>query len=95
MSRTTTRRTRAKPAKPSAPAAPPPPAQFELFPERVLIEVLDAQRVGGARTRVRGVWRVHFGSEAKAHRVWHDRHGWYCEEHGPHCRAVPAVRPES
>jgi hypothetical protein len=65
-----------------------------MFPETVLVEPLDPQRVGGSRTRVRGVWRVRYESEARAHRVWHDRHGWYCEEHGPSCRAVAAVRPE-
>lgn len=68
------------------------PPQLELFPEPVLIEALGAQQVGGARTRVRGVWRVRFGSESRAHRVYHDRHGWYCEEHGATCRAAHTVR---
>jgi hypothetical protein len=92
MARSTSRSTR---ARPSAPATPPPPPQLEMFPESVLVEPLDPQRVSGARTRVRGVWRVRYETEPRAHRVWHDRHGWYCEEHGPHCRAVGAVRPES
>ena len=74
------------------PAPPPPPPQLEMFPESVLVEPLDPQRVGGTRTRVRGVWRVRYETEPKAHRVWHDRHGWYCEEHGKRCPLVGALR---
>ena len=84
----------ARRSRPAVPPPPPSPPQIELFPEVVLVEALDARRVGGERTRVRGVWRVRYETERGAHRVWHDRHGWYCEEHGPRCRAVSAVRPE-
>ena len=81
-----------RPLRTAARERPAEPPQLELFPEPVLIEALDPRRVGGARTRVRGVWRVRFGSEARAHRVYHDRHGWYCEDHGTACRATHAVR---
>ena len=84
----------ARRSRPAAPPPPPAPPQIELFPEVVQVEALDARRLGGERTRVRGVWRVRYESERRPHRVWHDRHGWYCEEHGPRCRAVSAVRPE-
>jgi hypothetical protein len=78
-----------RPAKSSRiPAPRPEPPQLELFPEPVLIEALEPQRVGGSRTRVLGVWRVRYGSEPRGHRVFHDRHGWYCEEHGAECRAA-------
>ena len=82
----------ARPVRTAARERPVEPPQLELFPESVLIEALDARRVGGARTRVRGVWRVRFDSEPRAHRVYHDRHGWYCEDHGLACRAAHAVR---
>lgn len=82
------RRTAAR-ARPAAPAEPP---QLELFPEATVVEALDAARVAGARTRVAGVWRVRYPTEPTAHRVFHDRHGWYCEQHGRECRAVRAAR---
>ncbi len=82
----------ARTLRPAAPERPVERPQLELFPEPVLVEALDARQVGGARTRVLGVWRVRFGSEARAHRVYHDRHGWYCEEHGATCRAAHTVR---
>ena len=74
------------------PAAPAEPPQLELFPEPIEVEALDAARVAGARTRVAGVWRVRYPAEPAAHRVFHDRHGWYCEQHGRDCRAVRVAR---
>jgi hypothetical protein len=82
----------ARPLRTTAPERPAASPQLELFPEPVLIEALDTRKVSGARTRVRGVWRVRFGSEPRAHRVYHDRHGWYCDEHGAGCRAAHTVR---
>jgi hypothetical protein len=26
------------------------------------------------------------------HLVFHDRHGWYCEQHGPQCATVKLAR---
>lgn len=66
--------------------------QIELFPIAVTITRLKARTVLGAATRVRGVWKVEYPGERRAHLVYHDRHGWYCEEHGPTCRAVTRVR---
>jgi hypothetical protein len=83
---------RARSLRTTARERPVDPPQLELFPEPVLIEALDPRHVSGARTRVRGVWRVRFGSESRAHRVYHDRHGWYCDEHGAACRAAHTVR---
>ncbi len=53
---------------------------------------LDARAVAGARTRVRGVWLVRYERDPAPHRVFADRHGWYCEEHGAGCRAAAAAR---
>ena len=75
--------------------APPPvlrPPQLELFPDPPRVEGLDPRRVGGAGTRVQGVWLVRYRSERAAHRVFHDRHGWYCETHGARCPAVEEAR---
>ena len=69
--------------------------QLELFPEPVFIEPLDTRTIGGSGTRVRGVWKVRFGGETRGHRVFHDRHGWYCEEHGPTCRAVAIAKEQA
>jgi hypothetical protein len=66
--------------------------QLALLPEAVDVRALDAQAVAGARTRVRGVWQVRYEREPAAHRVFSDRHGWSCEEHGPRCRAVADAR---
>jgi hypothetical protein len=38
------------------------------------------------------VFRVRWGTEPRPHLVFHDRHGWYCEEHGRGCDAVEAAR---
>ena len=70
--------------------------QLALFPEAVDVRPLDVRAVAGAHTRVRGVWQVRYASEgereARPHRVFFDRHGWYCEAHGPACRAAAAAR---
>jgi len=77
-----------------APAADRVAPQFDLFPEPLQIERLDPQRVGGAKTRVQGVYLVRRSAAAPVHRVFHDRHGWYCEEHGATCPLVGEVRRE-
>ena len=66
--------------------------QLEFFPIAVTITPLDPREVLGASTRVRGVWKVEYPGERRPHLVYHDRHGWYCEEHGPGCRSVKRVR---
>ena len=66
--------------------------QLEFFPIAVTITRLDPRAVLGRSTRVQGVWRVEYPGERRPHLVYHDRHGWYCEEHGPECRAVTRVR---
>lgn len=85
---------RPTPTRPSRPAHPvvPPEVQLALFPEGVEVHPLDARAVAGARTRVRGVWLVRYERDPVAHRVFADRHGWYCEEHGPRCRAATTAR---
>jgi hypothetical protein len=42
----------------------------------------------GPRTAVEHLVRVRWHPAEGPHLVFHDRHGWYCEEHGPGCRAV-------
>jgi len=84
------------------PRRPPPPppvvdraaAQLDLFPEPLHIEPLDPRRVGGAKTRVEGVYLVRRSPATATHRVFHDRHGWYCEEHGAGCPLVAEARRE-
>ena len=63
--------------------------QLEFFPIDVRVTPLDPRAVLGRHTRVLGLWHVAWPGEARVHQVYHDRHGWYCEEHGPTCRAVP------
>lgn len=62
--------------------------QIEFFPVPVTVARLDARALLGASTRVKGVWRVQIPGEPRPHQVYHDRYGWYCEEHGKECRAV-------
>jgi ketosteroid isomerase-like protein len=67
-------------------------AQLELFPTPLHVASLPPATVAGARTRVTAVYRVRYGDERRAHQVFNDRHGWYCEEHGPRCEAVGDLR---
>ena len=79
--------------KPSSTARPaPPPRQLELFPEAVAVDPLDPRQIVGERSRVRALFRVRFATDAAPHRVFDDRHGWYCDEHGPSGRGVDAAR---
>jgi hypothetical protein len=63
-------------------------AQIELFAVPTHVERLDPKRVLGSATRVEALWRVRIGDDAGVHLVFRDRHGTYCQEHGPKCRAV-------
>jgi len=38
--------------------------------------------------------RVRLRPNDAPHLVFHDRHGWYCEAHGPSCHAVTLARDE-
>lgn len=67
-------------------------AQGELFPIRVVVTRVDPRTVLGANTRVKALWHVRWPDDPRPHVVYHDRHGWYCEEHGPTCRAVARAR---
>lgn len=66
-------------------------AQFDLWPQDVLVEALDARAVVGAQTRVKALYRVRYEREPGIHQVFHDHHGWYCADHGPGCKAVRDV----
>lgn len=83
-----------KPPRPSAAArrAPLPAPQLDLFPVRPVVEVLEARTVVGPRTGVEHLVRVRCHPAEPPHLVFHDRHGWYCEDHGPVCQAVPLAR---
>lgn len=65
--------------------------QFDLFPERITVEELDAKAAAGASTRVEALYRVRYERERAPHQVFFDQYGWYCAEHGPQCRAVREV----
>lgn len=62
--------------------------QLEIFPEVRHVEALDPREAIGPETRVAALYRVRYGDAGRVHQVYHDRHGWYCAEHGPRCSAV-------
>jgi len=66
--------------------------QLDLFPERVTVEAVDARTAAGGRSHVKAIYVVEFERRPGRHQVFHDRHGWYCAEHGPACAAVQAAR---
>lgn len=66
-------------------------AQFDLWPERIIVEALDATAIAGERTRVEAMYRVRYERAREVHQVFLDHHGWYCADHGRDCRAVAAV----
>lgn len=70
------------------------PAQLDLFPVKPVVDVLDARVVVGPRTGVEHLVRVRLRPNDAPHLVYHDRHGWYCESHGPSCHAVTLAREE-
>jgi len=41
---------------------------------------------------MKAIYVVQFERRPGRHQVFHDRHGWYCAEHGPACAAVQAAR---
>lgn len=63
-------------------------AQFDLWPQRVFVDALDARIVAGANTRVVALYKVRYEREAEVHQIFLDHHGWYCADHGPSCKAV-------
>jgi hypothetical protein len=67
-------------------------SQFDLFPERVTVERVDARSTSGERSRVKAIFVVQFERRPGRHQVFHDQHGWYCAEHGQKCPAVEAVK---
>lgn len=62
--------------------------QLEIFPESRHVEAVDPRVAIGPDTRVSAMFRVRYGERPQVHQVYHDRHGWYCAEHGPRCSAV-------
>ena len=67
-------------------------SQFDLFPERVTVETIDARSAAGERSQVKAIFLVQFERKPGKHQVFHDRHGWYCADHGSKCPAVEAAR---
>lgn len=65
--------------------------QLEMFPEPRHVESVDPRVAIGPETRVSALYRVRYGDGRQVHQVYHDRHGWYCAEHGPACSAVREV----
>ena len=70
------------------------PPQLDLFPVRPVIDVLDPRTVVGAHTGVEHLVRVRLRPNEAPHVIFHDRHGWYCESHGPTCHTVQLARDE-
>jgi hypothetical protein len=66
--------------------------QLGLFPERVTVEAVDARAAAGEGSNVKAIFVVQFERRPGKHQVFHDRHGWYCADHGPTCPAVQAAR---
>jgi hypothetical protein len=67
-------------------------SQFDLFPVKPIVDVLDPRVVVGAATTVVHLVRVRLSPTDAPHLVFHDRHGWYCETHGVDCRAVTLAK---
>lgn len=91
------RRPPASVAKSARKAAADPalaPTQFDLFPVKPVVDVLDARAVVGPRTGVEHLVRVRLRPNDAPHLIFHDRHGWYCEAHGPTCHTVTLAREE-
>ena len=65
---------------------------MDLFPIVPTVDVLDPRAVVGPGTAVERVVRVRYRPSDTPHLVFHDRHGWYCESHGPECPAVALAR---
>ena len=70
------------------------PPQLDLFPVRPVVDVLDPRTIVGAQTGVVHLVRVRLRPNDAPHLVFHDRHGWYCESHGPTCHTVQLARDE-
>ncbi len=66
--------------------------QTDLFPERPQVEALEPRTSVGPRTGVLSLRRVRLRASDAPHLIFHDRHGWYCEEHGADCPAVRAAQ---
>ncbi len=82
-----------RPAKPTPGSSPAITAkQMDMFPEQPVVERLDPVAVVGPRTGATAVIRVRLRSVESPHLIFHDRHGWYCDTHGPGCEAVPVAR---
>ena len=62
--------------------------QLDLFPVTPVVDVLDPRAIVGAGTGVMHLVRVRPRANDTPHLVYHDRHGWYCETHGPQCPSV-------
>jgi hypothetical protein len=67
-------------------------SQFDLFPERVTVEAVDARSAAGERSKVKAIFVVQFERKPGKHQVFHDRHGWYCADHGADCPAVEVAK---
>jgi hypothetical protein len=65
--------------------------QIEFFPVPIVIERLDPRKVVGDRTSADALYRVRIGEAGTPHLVFIDRHGTYCQDHGPDCRAAREV----
>jgi hypothetical protein len=57
-----------------------------------VIDVLDPRVIVGAHTGVEHLVRVRLRPNDAPHLIFHDRHGWYCESHGPTCHTVQLAR---
>ena len=62
-------------------------------PSHFRVHEVDPRRICGPRTSVERLFRVDETNDsgARAHLVFFDRHGWYCE-HSADCPAVPHAR---
>ena len=70
-------------------------SQLDLFPVTPVVEVLDPKAMVGVQTGVEHLVRVRPRPNDTPHLVYHDRHGWYCEQHGPLCGAVKLAREKA
>ncbi|HEX6942676.1 MAG TPA: hypothetical protein VF128_07090 [Gemmatimonadaceae bacterium] len=56
------------------------------------VEPVNARSAAGERSQVKAIFLVQFERKPGKHQVFHDRHGWYCADHGTECPAVEAAK---
>jgi hypothetical protein len=65
--------------------------QLDLFPERVIVEAVDARAAAGERSKVKAIFVVQFERRPGKHQVFHDRMDGIAPTTG-RCQQIDAAR---